>query len=130
MLINRMNNSSRDSLLKELFGNGNGQIGVSFLRLSMGASDLDASVFSYNDLYGGQTDINQSKFSIAADKVNLVPVLKSILLINPNIKIISTPWSPPTWMKDNNNSIGGSLKPEYYASYAKYFVKYIQAMKA
>jgi glucosylceramidase len=111
MLINRMNNSSRDSLLKELFGNGNGQIGVSFLRLSMGASDLDASVFSYNDLYGGQTDINQSKFSIAADKVNLVPVLKSILLINPNIKIISTPWSPPTWMKDNNNSIGGSLKP-------------------
>ena len=130
MLINRMNNSSRDSLLRELFGNGNGQIGVSFLRLSMGASDLDASVFSYNDLYGGQTDINQSKFSIAADKVNLVPVLKSILLINPNIKIISTPWSPPTWMKDNNNSIGGSLKPEYYASYAKYFVKYIQAMKA
>ena len=130
MLINRMNNSSRDSLLRELFGNGNGQIGVSFLRLSMGASDLDASVFSYNDLYGGQTDINQSKFSIAADKVNLVPVLKNILLINPKIKIISTPWSPPTWMKDNNNSIGGSLKPEYYASYAKYFVKYIQAMKA
>ena len=57
--------------------------------------------FSYNNLNVGETDINQNKFNIAADKVNLVPVLKNILLINPKIKIISTPWSPPTWMKDN-----------------------------
>ena len=56
-------------------------------------------------------------------------MLKKILTINPNIKIIATPWSPPVWMKDNGSSKGGSLKPEYYGVYAQYFVKYIQEMK-
>lgn len=130
MLINQMEAAAKTNLLNELFGMGTNAIAVSYLRLSMGASDLDASVFSYNDLPAGETDINQTKFSIAPDKVNLIPVLKSMLAINPSIKIIATPWSPPVWMKDNNNSIGGSLKPEYYPSYAQYFVKYIQAMKA
>ncbi len=130
MLINQMDATTRNNLLNELFGSGEGKIGVSYLRLSMGASDLDASVFSYNDLPPGQTDISQNNFSIAPDRTHLIPVLKSILAINPSIKIIAAPWSPPTWMKDNNNTIGGSLKPEYYNSYATYFVKYIQAMKA
>lgn len=130
MLINQMEASARNNLLNELFGNDDNSIAISYLRLSMGASDLDASVFSYNDLPAGQTDIEQNNFSIAQDKTHLIPVLKSILAINPSIKIIATPWSPPVWMKDNNSSIGGSLKPEYYNSYAKYFVKYIQAMKA
>ncbi|MNE30581.1 Glucuronoxylanase XynC precursor [compost metagenome] len=52
------------------------------------------------------------------------------MAINPSIKILGSPWSPPTWMKTNNSTIGGSLKPEYYDAYAKYFVKYIQSMKA
>ena len=76
----------------------------------MGSSDLDPSVFSYNDLPSGQTDINQTKFSINKDKTYLIPILKAILAINPAIKTIATPWSPPTWMKDNNKSVGGSLK--------------------
>lgn len=130
MLINNMDATTRDNLLNELFGAASNAIGVSFLRISMGASDLDASVFSYNDLPTGQTDIEQTKFSIAADRIHLIPILKKALTINPAIKIIATPWSPPTWMKDNNSTIGGSLKPEYYHSYATYFVKYIQTMKA
>ncbi|MCU7693757.1 glycoside hydrolase family 30 beta sandwich domain-containing protein [Haoranjiania flava] len=130
MLINKMSPTAKNHLLKELFDNTGTNIGITYLRLSMGASDLDERVFSYNDLPEGETDINQKKFSIAPDKVNLIPVLKSILAINPNIKIIATPWSPPAWMKDNNSSVGGSLKPEYYHSYATYFVKYIQAMKS
>ena len=77
----------------------------------MGSSDLDEATFSYNDLTGTETDINQTKFSINPDKKNLIPVLKSILAIKPDIPIISTPWSPPAWMKDNNNTKGGSLKP-------------------
>ncbi len=111
MLINHMNATARDALLKELFGNGDNQIAISFLRLSMGSSDLDSQVFSYNDLPSGQTDVDQNKFSIAPDKTNLIPVLKSILAINSKIKIISTPWSPPAWMKDNGKSMGGSLRP-------------------
>jgi glucosylceramidase len=125
-----MDAASRAALLKELFAFDGNNIGTSYLRVSIGASDLDAQVFSYSDLPAGQTDVNMDKFSIAPDKTHLIPVLKEILAINPSIKILGSPWSPPTWMKTNNNTKGGSLKPEYYDAYAKYFVKYIQSMKA
>jgi len=129
-LISQMDAGSRAALLNELFTRDDRSIGISYLRISMGASDLDPSIFSYNDLPEGQTDIDQLRFSLAPDKGTLIPLLKAILAINPAIKIIATPWSAPVWMKDNQNSKGGSLKPEYYQSYATYFVKYIQAMKA
>ncbi len=129
-LINQMTDTKKNELINELFGKGDNSIALSYVRLSMGASDLDATVFSYNDLPVGETDINQTKFTINPDKTHLIPILKKILAINPTIKIIATPWSPPIWMKDINSSIGGSLKLEYYNSYANYFVKYIQAMKA
>ncbi len=129
MHIHNMEPAARAALLKELFDTNDNNIGVSYLRISIGASDLDDHVFSYDDLPAGQTDVNMDKFSIAPDKAFLIPVLKEILAINPAIKILGSPWSPPTWMKTNGNSKGGSLKPEYYNAYAKYFVKYIGAMK-
>lgn len=127
-VINQLSSAKKEALLQELFGNGENSIGVSYLRLSIGASDLNSSVFSYDDLPAGQTDVTLSQFSLSKDQA-LVDMLKKILTINPNIKIIATPWSPPVWMKDNGNSIGGSLKTEYYGVYAQYFVKYIQEMK-
>ncbi|HEX8015644.1 MAG TPA: glycoside hydrolase family 30 beta sandwich domain-containing protein [Flavobacterium sp.] len=130
MLINNMSQTAKNSLLQELFGKGENSIGVSYLRISIGASDLDASVFTYNDLPAGQTDVNQANFSIAPDLTHLIPVLKEIKAINPNVILLATPWTAPTWMKTNGASIGGSLMTAYYASYANYFVKYIQAMNA
>jgi glucosylceramidase len=130
MLIDRMDAKAKAALLKELFSTEGNSIGVSYLRLSIGASDLDDRVFSYDDLPEGQTDVRLEKFSLAPDRVHLIPVLKQILAINPNLKILGSPWSPPTWMKTNNNSKGGSLKLDYYNTYAQYFVKYIQGMKA
>lgn len=129
-LINKMDEASKNSLLNEFFGAGESSIGVSYIRISIGASDLDAAVFSYDDLAAGQTDLSLSNFSLSKDTVDLIPVLKKILAINPNLKIMGSPWSAPVWMKDNGSSIGGSLKPEYYSVYAQYFVKYIQAMAA
>lgn len=129
-VINQLNSQKRQELLKELFGSDANSIAISYLRISIGASDLNASPFTYDDLPSGQTDINLDNFSLAPDKTDLIPMLKEIVAINPNIKIMATPWSPPVWMKDNSSFIGGSLKPEYYAVYAKYFVKYIQTMKA
>ncbi len=70
------------------------------------------------------------QFNLSRDTIHLIPLLKQILAINPTIKLMATPWSPPTWMKTNHNSMGGSLIPQYYRSYARYLVKYIQAMKA
>lgn len=127
--LNSMGSSLRAELLNELFG-ANG-IGISYLRVSVGASDLDAEPFSYDDLPAGQTeDLNLDHFSIAKDTENLIPILQEILAINPNIKILGSPWSAPSWMKTSNSTIGGSLKPEYYSVYANYFVKYIQAYEA
>lgn len=128
--INNMAPSNRNSLLNELFKWDNESIGVSYLRVSIGASDLDETPFSYNDLPSGETDVEMTKFSIEKEKEHLIPVLKEILAINPKIKIMGSPWSPPTWMKTNQNSKGGSLMPKYYDAYARYFVKYIEAMTA
>jgi len=125
-----MNSVSRQDLLEELFGDGPDQLGLSYIRISIGASDLDAAPFSYNDLPEGETDESQSKFSIERDKAKLIPLLKQILQINPSLNIMASPWSPPTWMKTNGATIGGSLKPSCYDAYALYFVKYLQAMQA
>lgn len=127
-VINTLSSTKKQQLLQELFGNSENSIAVSYLRISIGASDLNSSVFSYDDLPTGQTDVNLSQFSLSKDQ-EVINLLKEILAINPNIKIMASPWSPPTWMKDNGNSIGGSLLPQYYSVYAQYFVKYIQSMK-
>ena len=129
-LINGLNATNKAALLRELFSNDYNAIGISYLRISMGASDLSDSVYSYDDMPAGQTDVALAKFSLAPDMTDLIPLLKEILAINPSIKILATPWSAPVWMKDNGSSVGGSLKPEYYSVYAQYFVKYIQQMKA
>jgi len=130
MHIANMDAASRSALLKELFATDASNIGVSYLRISIGASDLDAKVFSYDDLPAGQTDESMDKFSIDPDKQYLIPVLKEILAISPAIKLLGSPWSAPAWMKNNSDTKGGSLKPEHYNAYAKYFVKYIQTMQA
>lgn len=129
-LINkRLSQGNRTALLKELFLSNNNGIGISYLRISIGASDLDDHVFSYNDLPAGQTDVSLSKFTLDPDREHLIPVLKEIVALNPSIKIMGSPWSAPTWMKTNGLPKGGSLKPEYYSVYAQYFVKYIQEME-
>jgi glucosylceramidase len=129
-LINALNTTEKSGLLNELFGTGTNSIGISYLRVSLGASDLSASVFSYDDMPAGQTDVSLTNFSLSKDTTDVIPILKQILAINPNIKILASPWSAPVWMKDNGNSMGGGLQTQYYAVYANYFVKYIQAMKA
>jgi glucosylceramidase len=118
----------REKLLRELFLHDEG-IGVSYLRISVGASDLDDHVFSYNDLPPGKTDRVLANFSLAEDQKNLIPVLKQIIALNPDIKIMGSPWSAPPWMKDNKSFKGGSLLKENYSAFADYFVKYIQGME-
>lgn len=129
-LIYHMDPTSRASLLKELFGSDSNSIGISYLRVTIGASDLSATVFSYDDVGAGQPDTTLQNFNLLAGDVNVVPVLQLILAINPNIKILACPWSAPAWMKTNNNPSGGSLQSQYYGVYAHYLVKYIQAMQA
>lgn len=129
-LINSLPASQQDNLLKELFAMDSTHIGISYLRISIGASDLSSESFTYDDLPAGQSDESLQHFSIERERKDLIPVLKKIMTISPGIKIMGSPWSAPTWMKTNDSFIGGSLKSEYYNAYARYFVKYIGAMAA
>ena len=128
IMLNKLSSEARSDLFKELFLTDNDGIGISYLRISIGASDLDENVFSYNDLPSGDTDIDLEKFSLDPDRVNLIPVLKEILQLRPSLKIMATPWSAPVWMKTNGLVKGGSLKPEYYDVYSRYFIRYIKEM--
>jgi glucosylceramidase len=130
-LIMAMSENARKKLLHELFSSSG--IRISYIRISVGASDLNPDVFTYDDLPAGQTDTGLLKFSLTKDGTSgtgLIPLLKQILAIQPGVKILATPWTAPTWMKDNGKSMGGKLLPAYYRTYANYLVKYIRAMKA
>ena len=129
-LMMRMAPADRSALLHQLFSTEGNGVGVSYLRVSIGSSDMNDHVFTYDDMPPGAADVELKNFSLAPDQADVIPVLKEILAIDPGIKILGSPWSAPAWMKTNDNSKGGSLKPEYYDAYAKYFVKYIEGMRA
>jgi glucosylceramidase len=136
MLIHHMAAEKRAALLHSLFTTEGDGIGVSYLRVTVGSSDMNDHVYSYDDLpqsssdSSPQTDPDMTHFSLAPDETDVIPVLKEILAINPKIKILASPWSAPLWMKTTGKAQGGVLLPEYFPAYAKYWVKYIQGMKA
>ncbi|WP_160714037.1 glycoside hydrolase family 30 protein [Chitinophaga solisilvae] len=129
-LINKMPAAQQQQLLRELFLTAGNGIGISYLRVTIGASDLSDHVFTYDEMPAGQTDTALQHFSMDVEKADLIPVLQKIVALNPAVKILGSPWTAPTWMKNNHAFIGGSLQRQYFRAYARYFVKYIQAMKA
>lgn len=128
-LLMKMSPPSRHALLEELFGEKGSAIGVSYLRLSIGASDMNERVFTYDDLEEGQTDPELRHFGLGPDLADVVPVMHEILAIDPGIKVLGTPWTAPSWMKTNGRPKGGALKPEMYGVYANYLARYVQAMQ-
>ncbi len=122
--------AARNAAMNSLFTRSGGGIGLSFVRNPMGASDLARYDYSYDDMPPGQTDTNLTNFSIAHDQADIIPLLQLAMQLNPDLKIMANPWSPPGWMKDSDSMIGGSLLPGMYGPFARYFVKYIQAYSA
>ncbi|HRH44021.1 MAG TPA: glycoside hydrolase family 30 beta sandwich domain-containing protein [Pyrinomonadaceae bacterium] len=129
LVINQLSKGNKAKLLQELFGNKKDSISISYLRISIGASDLNLSSFTYNDLPIGEIDLELKKFSLKEDEKDVISLLREIIKINPKIKILGSPWSAPLWMKDNNSFFGGHLQPKYYGVYAQYFVRYIKEME-
>jgi glucosylceramidase len=129
--------SALSGTLNDLFTvNGNG-IGLSFMRIPMGASDLALSVYSFDDMPVGQTDLTLANFSIAHDQTYILPLILQAKTLNPQMKLMANPWSPPGWMKDPSSMnpvsmLGGTLlmTGPNDAAFANYFVKYIQAYQA
>src|SRR6266849_5290418 len=119
----------RRELLQMLFDPKKG-IGLSMLRQPMGASDFALKDYTYDDMPPGQMDPDMKHFSIDHDREQIIPILRDVLALNTNLKIIGSPWSPPGWMKTSGSMIGGTLLPSVYAPLAKYFVSYVQAYEA
>lgn len=119
--------SARDAAMNDLFTRAGSGIGISFLRNPMGASDLARNMYSYDD---GASDPTLANFSIAHDQQDIIPLLLKARQLNPQLKFMANPWSPPGWMKDSGSMIGGSLLPSAYDPFANYFVRYLQAYQA
>jgi glucosylceramidase len=130
VMNNLLNGTQRQRLMQNLFSPQSG-IGISYLRVPMGASDFTASgQYSYDDMPAGQTDPNLTHFSIAHDQSYIIPQLLTARSLNPQLHLMASPWSAPGWMKTSGSMIGGSLAPQWSAAYAQYFEKFIQAYGA
>jgi glucosylceramidase len=127
LIWNKLSAAQQTTLMQQLFSASSG-IGISFLRQPMGASDFSASGnYTYDDMLSGQTDANLANFSVAHDAAYIIPLIKQALSINPHLKVVALPWSPPAWMKTTGTMNGGKVNTSYFPSLARYFVDFVQA---
>jgi glucosylceramidase len=126
--------AERQTLMASLFGPTG--IDLNFLRVPIGASDFTVSPtpYTYDDLPAGQSDPGLSHFSIAHDRAYILPMLDAALKLDPHVFVVGSLWSPPAWMKSNDNpnnlDEAGRLKASDYEPLAQYFVKFLQAYAA
>jgi glucosylceramidase len=124
-MINQLSPAARERLLHELFDPS--EMGFSVSRLCLGSSDYATRAYSYDD---GDPDPELKRFSIDHDREYILPILLQCRKVNPDLFLLGSPWSPPGWMKANGSMLGGSMRNKYFASYAQYFVKFLQAYAA
>lgn len=125
----KLNAEQRQSLFRDLFGRNPG-IGLSFVRIPIGASDFSRTRYSYDDMPAAQADPTLAHFSIDADRAEKLPSLERAKSINPQLVFVGSPWSPPAWMKTTGSLVKGTLKPESYPAFAEYLVRWIEAYRA
>lgn len=125
----RMTPQDRKDFIRRTFSPTEGY-GFSYVRIAIGCSDFSLSEYTLCDKEGIEN------FALTSEENDyVIPILKEILAVNPELKIMGTPWTPPRWMKVNNltdkqpyNSwTSGHLNPDYYADYALYFSKWVKA---
>ncbi len=124
-LFSQLAADPRKRLLGEFFGKSG--LNLSVCRTCIGASDYSRNVYSFDE--SPAPDPTLSRFSIEHDRAYILPVLREARQANPDLFLFSTPWSPPGWMKAGGSMLGGSMRKEYFAPYAQYFVKFLQAYR-
>jgi glucosylceramidase len=130
LIQQRMTPPQRQALMRELFGREGQGIGLSFTRLTIGASDFSRSHYSFDDMPPGESDTQLRHFSIEAQRDTVLPAVKAALGVNPQLKVMASPWSAPGWMKTTDSLVKGTIKPEAFDAYARYLNRYVDAMKA
>lgn len=125
-LFSRLPEDKRRAIIAELFGRANGGLGLSFTRLTVGASDFSPTHYSYDDTLGNAPDPKLEHFSIAPARQYVLPRVREALAINPDLLVMISPWSPPAWMKTSKSLIQGQLEPRYYQAFADYLARTVE----
>ncbi|NMW23865.1 glycosyl hydrolase [Rhodanobacter denitrificans] len=128
LLQNKLNERQRGALLQELFGPPPG-LNLNMTRLTIGASDFSLQHYTLDDLPAGEADPQLLHFNVASNLRDVIPSVREILSVNPQLRIIASPWSAPAWMKTSANLIGGELLPQFESAYADYLVKYLDTYR-
>jgi glucosylceramidase len=125
-LLNQMSQENRDIILEAYFGETGAR--YSLTRTHINSCDFSLSNYSYAPVEG---DKELKHFTIQEDRDDIIPMIKDAMNKSKDgFKIISSPWTAPPWMKDNNSYVGGKLLPEYAETWALFFSKYLDAYKA
>ena len=121
-VLSRLSPEGRDAVLRRLFDPAEG-IGISMVRLPLGATDFSLGSWSYDDLPAGETDPDLLRFDSSRDDVVTRPLLRRAAQLQPQLSVLATPWSAPAWMKTSGTLHGGSLRPEHTSTYARYLAR-------
>ncbi|HUO16572.1 MAG TPA: glycoside hydrolase family 30 beta sandwich domain-containing protein [Verrucomicrobiae bacterium] len=124
-IFNQLSRDVREKLFHQLF-HASG-LGLSVCRTCIGSSDYSTELYSFDE---GEPDPELKRFSIAHDQAYVIPMLRQARQVNPDLFLLSSPWSPPGWMKLNGSMLGGCIHKKYFPVYAQYFVKFLQAYAA
>ena len=120
----------RQDVMEQLFHPRRG-IGMNLMRVCIGTSDFTGvPYYTYDDVPAGETDPELTRFSIAKDRDQVIPVIKAARSVNPDLLLYASPWSPPAWMKTSAALGTGSVRREWYPAYAGYLLKFIRAYEA
>lgn len=119
--LSTMSPEERRRTIEYIYGK-NG-VGLSVGRLTIGSSDYSAELYSYDDV---EDDTALKHFSIERDKAYIIPMIKEILEVNPDMYIYAAPWSPPGWMKTSGNMCGGYMRDKYIDCYAEYLIRFVE----
>jgi glucosylceramidase len=128
LLQNKLNGVQRSALLLEMFGPPP-NLNLNMMRLTIGASDFSLQQYTLDDLPFGQVDPPLQHFNVVANLRDVIPTVREVLSVKPQLRIIASSWSAPAWMKDSENLIGGALLPQYESTYADYLVKYLDTYR-
>jgi len=120
-VIHQLPEPARQELLNDMFGPK--EMALSVCRTCIGSSDYSRNVFSYDE---GPADLDLSRFSIAHDRAYIIPTLAAARRINSDLFLLSSPWSPPGWMKDNQSMLGGTISRRHLKTYANYIVQFLR----
>jgi Glycosyl hydrolase family 30 TIM-barrel domain len=124
-LLDKLPASRRKEFLHEIFNPA--AMGLNTCRVCIGASDYSTELYSYDE---GSPDPTLERFSIDHDRAYILPALSDVRELCPDLFLLASPWSPPGWMKVGGSMRGGSIQRKHFATYAEYFLKFLDAYAA